>query len=198
MSGELRLENELLGPGPDGQLNACVGPNGGPPDFMKIATGYFDAGQILVDYVLENRRGADTLIYPIVFNYRHGVECSLKHLIGELCQINRAVPLRWLDHRLKHNFHVVKDGCRSYLNQETFGSVFDYIEQRINDLHQIDPKGDQFRFPETTKGDSTLPKTTVINIEVFGRQMVEVVDRLRFLNILLWEVRSQEPTSEYG
>jgi len=72
--------NNLFRPGPSAPMNACVGTNGGPANFSRYASGYFEAGAILVRNLAGSSRDIDILIYPLVFLYRHAIEASLKHL----------------------------------------------------------------------------------------------------------------------
>src|SRR5712691_8359222 len=46
-----------------------------------IWDGYMKAGAALVHHVIENDRDGDFLIYPILFNYRHGLEVAIKWVL---------------------------------------------------------------------------------------------------------------------
>jgi len=46
--------NDLFRPGPNWKLNACVGWNGRPADFYRMAAGFFEAGKRLVDSLAED------------------------------------------------------------------------------------------------------------------------------------------------
>src|SRR5260370_40503806 len=72
--------NSLFRSGPNFRLNACVGRNGGRAGFDRYARGYFEAGARLVKSLQDNPFGVDLLIYPLVMNYRHGIEAALKHI----------------------------------------------------------------------------------------------------------------------
>src|ERR1700730_3063378 len=76
--------NSLFRPGPNSSLNACVGRNGCPADFSRLARGFFEAGNRLVESAKISNKDVDLLIYPLVFNYRHGVEAALKYLGKQL------------------------------------------------------------------------------------------------------------------
>jgi hypothetical protein len=45
------------------------------------ASGYKHAGDLLVQHVIDTRNHRDTLVFPIVFNYRQYIELRLKELI---------------------------------------------------------------------------------------------------------------------
>ena len=61
--------------------NACVGGNG-YVDAETYAVGYFEATRLLLRLVLNRKNGLtqDTLVYPILFNFRHGIELSIKRV----------------------------------------------------------------------------------------------------------------------
>lgn len=44
--------------------------------------GYRRAGRLLAEYVCNECKHQDLLVFPIVYNYRHHLELMLKHLIG--------------------------------------------------------------------------------------------------------------------
>src|SRR5262249_55182921 len=67
-------------PGPNLDLNACVGINGGPYDFGAYGEGFFEAGFQVVDAIKRGEWTIDVLIYPAVFNFRHGIELYIKHM----------------------------------------------------------------------------------------------------------------------
>src|SRR5262245_9827146 len=95
--------NSLFCPGPNWKLNACVGRNGGPAGFERYARGYFEAGARLVKSLQEDPRGVDLVIYPLVMNYRHGIEAALKHIarvLPALCDVTREGKRKTPNHKL--------------------------------------------------------------------------------------------------
>jgi hypothetical protein len=59
--------------------NACL--NFGISEYA-YRQGYRRAARLLADYVCNECRDQDLLVYPIVHNYRHHVELTLKQLIA--------------------------------------------------------------------------------------------------------------------
>ena len=51
----------LFGHGPNTQLNACVGNNGGPYDFSDYGQGFFDGGTKIVEALKRNDGLIDVL-----------------------------------------------------------------------------------------------------------------------------------------
>ena len=167
--------NDLFSPGASVHLNACGGWNGGPADFGRYAKGYFTAGAMLVKCLQEQSMDVDLVIYPLVMNYRHGVEDMLKQLaatVSFLCTGKREVCFT---HKLIDNWAIV----RRYLPDiDVPQEDIDQAEATVKDLVEIDPTGETFRYPLSSKGERHLEETSLINVEVFGRGMAVLADSL--------------------
>jgi hypothetical protein len=173
-----RKQNDLFAPGPNIRLNACVGWNGGPPDFSRYSAGYFLAGQRLVESVeSDSMRCVDLLVYPIVMVYRHGVETALKYL-------RQRLPILFDDpteFKLNHDIMVNWKAVRSYLSRlegSAEPSELDQIEKTLKDLVEFDPNGMVFRYPEDKEGAMHLEDTNIINVRVFADGMKPLSDFL--------------------
>ena len=154
-------------------LNACVGRNGGPAGFDRYARGYFEAGKRLVKSLQEDPWEVDSLIYPLVMVYRHGIETALKYLAKMLrfaCDETAEVKLT---HKLMDNWKVVRR-CMEKLGEDPDG--LSEIESNLKHLLQLDPNGETFRYPEAKDGTFHLQDTSIINVELFGEQMAFLVE----------------------
>ncbi len=163
-----RVHNSLFRPGPNMKLNACVGKNGGPAGFDRYAGGYFEAGKRLVKSLQEDPWDVDSLIYPLVMVYRHGIETALKHLGKMLPFVCDETAEIKLTHRLMDNWKLVRR-CMEKLGEDPKG--LSQIESKLKELLQIDPNGETFRYPEAKDGTPHLQDTSLINVEVFGEEM---------------------------
>jgi hypothetical protein len=160
--------NDLFRPGPNMQLNACVGKNGGRAGFDRYACGYFAAGARLLKSLHDDSSDVDLLVYPLVMIYRHGVEVALKHLARLLAPLCEEKGEPQLTHKLLDNWQKV----RRYLAKlEADSDDLKRIDAILNDLIEIDWNGETFRFPEDKKGTPLLQDTSLINVEVFCESM---------------------------
>ena len=75
-----RPGDEVFASGEDWSMNASVNWGGG---WGLYAIGYKNAGDVLVERVVEDRGEADALVYPIVFCYRQYLELTLKGVLVE-------------------------------------------------------------------------------------------------------------------
>jgi len=62
------MANSLFRNGPNAQLNACVGENGGPYGYDEYGDGFFDGAKMIVARIKEGAYNIDTLIYPATFS----------------------------------------------------------------------------------------------------------------------------------
>jgi hypothetical protein len=151
-------------------LNACL--DGPPTDWDIYAEGYKRAGDILVQYVIENDLAQYLLVYPIGFMYRHYVELRLKHLIVVGCTLLGKHPSRKL--RKEHDLLLLWREARPII-ERIYPSGEDaelgIIGERLEELSKVDFGSYAFRYPEDTKGSRTLTGVRYINL----RQLRDVV-----------------------
>jgi len=150
--------------------DACVGNNGGPYDERAYALGYFRASERLFNSIMEDRTSLDLLIYPLVYNSRHGMELYLKHLANRLPWLWDENSLVSPTHKLIDNWEFVK----GYLKREdSFApeATVPTIDGIVNDFIAIDPNGEAFRFPASRKGQQSLEEMSNISIVVLAEYM---------------------------
>jgi hypothetical protein len=157
--------NSLFRPGADVNLNACVGINGGPYDLFDYATGYFQAAAAILASAESRAIPVDIAVYPLVFNFRHAIELSLKHFARVLPQLSGEPEAIKMTHKLADNWAVV----RPLLVQTTAfdpKSTLPPFDQIVKDLIQFDPNGEVFRFPSSRDGTQHLEDVALINLKV--------------------------------
>lgn len=147
-------------PDPDWYLNAWL-----QVGWDTYAQGYKRAGDILVQYVIDNNWDQDFLVYPIVFLYRQYLELRLKELI--------LVSSRLLDQEVRipkeHNLLSLWKKARPNIedvwpDSQTEGHL-DALEDRLKELCDIDSGSYAFRYPEDVKGARALTGMLYINLK---------------------------------
>lgn len=164
--------NTLFRPGPDCHLNAAVGDNGGPYTFRAYADGFFHAAQHIAKAEIKNPLYTDLVIYPLAFNYRHGIELYLKGLI-----LHSSAALE-IEPEMKKT-HGLLDNWKRYLNlaMRLDPAIFKpkielkILEDILEDFLLVDPTGQAFRYPEDVVGNRHLVKQSHINIAVLAESM---------------------------
>ena len=184
-----RKSDVLFGSGTDWKANACVGSIGAA---MAYQDGYRHAALHLAEYVCEEGRGQDYLIYPIVYLYRHHIELTLKSIIGAAASvIDHTLTKSDFDTLGTHDLAKLWKLARPMLNPacELGGESplppddLEGINSYIDQLHQHDPDGQRFRYSTTRANGQkarrlpSLPDNlTHINVRNFAAGMEKLAD----------------------
>lgn len=164
--------NALFRGGPNYQLNACVGDNGGSTDFYDHGKGFFQAAQGNVNLVKYDGGTIDLLIYPICFTFRHGIELYLKALNLALVEyLNKDIRTNPI-HGMEKIWSSIKNDMINLDDIIIDKTEIGIISDIISDFDKIDYNGQVFRYPLTNDGDKHLNGLTLINIEVLSEGMV--------------------------
>ena len=170
---------------PDWQNNACIDATKPGGDEHAVTEGYRRGARRLVEYVTENGREQDYLVYPILFLYRHHIELALKSIIRRAPYVTgqsltkeqrknlntgHQLDLLWQD--LKPMFATV---CEAAGWDKVSSFDEEGVESHIRQLTELDPDSFSFRYPGNKEGVPYLPPSlTVINL----RHFAEMVERL--------------------
>lgn len=182
-------QNALFRSGPNMNLNACVGDNGGPYDFADYGEGFFRGGNAIVEAVVTGGATVDLAIYPAAFAFRHGIELYLKQLLIDLIAFNGSKVAYAKNHGIEKYWRLVVAEMG-----KVEGEVFDPADVKvaagiIGDFCQIDPTGQVFRYPENLKGIRHLTGLGVINVEVLVEGMSTLHGMLNFWHHQVAELR---------
>jgi hypothetical protein len=178
-SGGIKSAGTLFGPeGDDGWSNAVLlSDRWCDMPWDLYAQGYLRAGEAALERAL-SRRETDTLVYPIVFLYRHYVELKLKETLlaaGDLLDHDESLVT---DHKLL----ALWRRCRPKLAliwSDSPRDELDDVEEIISELDAVDPGSFTFRYPVNKKGDCSLPPAlTHLGLRRFHVAIRKVVDLL--------------------
>jgi hypothetical protein len=138
------------------------------------ASGYKHAGDVLVQHVIDTRDHRDTLVFPIVFNYRQYLELRLKELIFVGRQLSNEAPEFPATHNLRDLWNI----CRPIIAEPDLGATetdFEAIDDAISEFCLVDPGSYSFRYPVDRDGSPSISDTLrVINL----RQLRDRIDAL--------------------
>ncbi|MEW7850514.1 hypothetical protein AB2N08_17630 [Massilia aurea] len=192
MTTQERIFNKTFNPGDDdGMFNACVGENGFV-DKQTYSIGFAEAVDILTSALeaMDERANLDTLIYPICFCARHHVELFLK------AQIDQIAGMRGLTPKLPGKQGASVSSTHDLGNLWTvFASLavatdrryiqhVAEIEEFVQDIAQIDPTGQTFRYPTDTESVKHLIATPVINVLSLRRRFKALVSKIEAIELL--------------
>jgi hypothetical protein len=150
-------------PDPLCYCNACLHIT--PRDWDAYALGYKTAGDILVQYVIDNNQDQDVLVYPIGFLYRQYLELRLKELVLVGSTLLDRRGDRPNHHRLVDLWTEARRIIEEVFGDSSSNTHLDEIEDRIKELSHLDPYSDAFRYPEHRTGSPTLREAEHINLK---------------------------------
>jgi hypothetical protein len=164
--------DELFTASADWQYNACLKTFGRPNPSYYIS-GFKLAGETIFESITEKRHEVDTLVYPLVFNYRQYIELSLKDIIM-LCRgfldIEEKEPFG-------HEFSKLWPKCRQLLERcypKEPRDEINIIEKHLERFTQVDPRSTAFRYGSVD--DKTEEFLDIERLNV--RNLHEVVSRI--------------------
>ncbi len=165
-----RRAMDAFNAGSDWWNNACV--NYMPPrDAATLyAIGFREGADLLVDSAMESRWTLDTIIYPVVFLYRHYLELHLK-LVLELLRAargdDRPAPIT---HNLGQVWREVRRELRARW-PDAFARDAGNVDRCIEQFSDADPASTAFRYPSKKDRTPSVGHLTHINI----RKLKELV-----------------------
>ncbi|TDR36600.1 hypothetical protein DFR29_12821 [Tahibacter aquaticus] len=135
------------------------------------AAGYKDAANALVEALTERRAALDSVIYPLVFLYRQGIELELKLILPLARRVAEQPTAK--DHR--HGLMSLWKELRTLvegLDTDASDLEMPVVEEFIRQLDEVDPGSFAFRYPTDKKGEVSLPGLERINV----RHLSEIMD----------------------
>ncbi len=134
--------------------------------WLFYGEGYRKASELIEKQILEiDRSDQDFLIYPYCYLIRHYIEIRLKEIIDEGNKI-KGSPID--SSKGGHDLSILWDKSQEtlknlWLNQyeEPSNDISDFITE----LHSLDVKSDNFRYPIDKNGQETLSRVYEINFK---------------------------------
>jgi hypothetical protein len=123
--------------------------------------GYMTAGAALIDACVDDPHERNALIYPILFNYRHGVEIAMKWIIT-------MYGGRSADKIEHHDLWKLWKLCRPIAEEgasEDDCKTLDVVEKIIKELHDLDKDALAFRYWRTKDGTLIKLPDGLIDLE---------------------------------
>ncbi|TBE93120.1 DUF3775 domain-containing protein [Rhizobium leguminosarum] len=165
---------------PDGDWNACIGRQGEEENYID---GYIEASIQLVEAIFEkNLLGhRDTLILPILYNARHGIELALKYCAFRLevagC-IQQGILRR--NHDISAYEKILHD---AKIGDEKLKSLLNALHPFVESLARIDSDGQELRYHENRDNGASLQRYSVANLRLIRESLQtlrEVVSGLTY------------------
>ena len=130
-----------------------------------IWDGYMIAGAALIDEAQSRSHERNLLLYPILFNYRHGLEAAMKWIIemyGTLANISLG------PNDTNHDLWALWNKCKA-ISLAAPGATDDEalkaVEQVIKDFHDLDKDAVALRYSKGKAGKTILLPDKPIDLE---------------------------------
>lgn len=117
---------------------------------VLMLTGYKRSADLLVVHAVAERTDRDTLVFPIIFNYRQFLELSLKYLISTYGRSAGVDPV-WNSHNLSQlwlRFEAVLAG----FGMEDEDGATAAVARIVAEFSTVDPRSFSYRYPVDTQG----------------------------------------------
>ncbi len=165
---------QLFIQGEDWHNNAMLGWTHFPWDIY--AAGYKDAADALVVALAERKIPLDSVVYPLVFLYRQGLELQLKLILPLARRLAGKEASADIGHKLMPLWNELRQHLEQ-LDPREDDKELPAIEDFIRQLDTVDHGSFAFRYPTTTKGEVSLPELRHVNV----RHLSEVMDTVFML-----------------
>jgi len=172
----LSKRDSIFKTSPNWSMNSCLN-----YDFDMTATyaqGFKVMAQIGVEAIRINGSHQDTLVYPIVFNFRHHVELLLKIALKygyNFLDRKQGVPKSHDLDLLWKDLNGVLIEVKMKTSEFPDASELKNAKRIINELARLDPEGESFRYAKKKSGESSIDQNlTNLNLESFS----EAVEKL--------------------
>lgn len=117
----------------------------------RLTEGYKLAADLLVEQTEIDPSRRPTLVYPIIFCYRHFLELTLKDMLEEYGVMGN-VQRNWSDHNLENLWGAYRKLLRNLGSDHPEEKGTDAVEHCIAEFAKIDPFSATFRYPFDRKG----------------------------------------------
>lgn len=178
---------------PDTGWNACVGKQGYEENYVD---GHMEAAQRLVALVMDEQLAGsrDTLVLPILYNARHGIELALKFVINRLHEIGMVATRHAVNHDIRSHWRHLVD---SRVGDEAVRNLVSELGSYVVSLAAIDDDGQQLRYAEDQEGRRSLDDLAVVNLQLIRHSLDAVGSILASLKYRVLDLRFERDTGTF-
>ena len=127
---------------------------------QSITAGFKDAGDAIVESFRQSRFSNRDLLFPLMYCYRQYLELKMKLVISRIKYRAGLEADEYMNYKAMggHNIvtlwrtmeHTTENFVGRDVNVTASEKIgFDQVRSCIEELNQIDPEGDGFRYPDT-------------------------------------------------
>src|SRR5690242_2623437 len=129
---------------------------------VLMTYGYKKAAELMVEYAAENPSWRDSLVYPILFNYRHFIELSLKYQLATFGPVVGIEP-NWDKHELEWLWVRFAEMLVYYGTSDP-DEADPVVAGIVLEFAKIDPKSYSNRYPVDRHGNAVPLSETLLDL----------------------------------
>ncbi len=179
-------DNLLASPTKDIRSIACL--NYLNDEWAPRIIGFKDAADMVVKQTITNNTGQqDSVVYPIMFLYRHYLEIAIKNLIRKARSLGDTSEPLENDHKLKKLWEICSQQIKKNISSD-FEKEHTDIARLIEQFCEVDPFSTAFRYPTDKNGWQSLSGITNIDIQNVKNIIGKISDILEIEEITMDEL----------
>ncbi|MCR6480720.1 hypothetical protein NU688_31515 [Variovorax sp. ZS18.2.2] len=140
------------------------------------AAGYKEAADALLRALTARQASLDSVVYPLVFLYRQGLELKLKLMLQQARHLANKPETSDTHHKLMPMWRELRQ-LLELIDPRPGDKEVPAIEDFISQLDSVDPLSFAFRYPTNKKGEVSLPGLHHVNVRHLG----EIMDSVFFM-----------------
>ena len=155
---------------------------------VAISAGFVHAADLVVDSWVKDRNTDDSLLVPIVFNYRHALELALKVAVrtaerGLEPDQRREDLNEWFAKEVRHNLAKLAFRLKTSLELWGLDAIDESTRKTIEQLHSFDKSGDSFRYSTAPDGAANKrPSDPHVDVEHLAAELKHAVNHIHSVN----------------
>ncbi len=151
---------------------------------VLMAAGYREAADRLVDAVAADAVFQDTLVYPVIFLYRHFMELELKYVLMTYGR-HFDKEADWKSHSLVDLWAKVRPIIETAGGGINDGGANDAVEACVREMSTADPMSFSFRYPVEKGGRPMVLAFETVDLGNLCRTMTKIANYFDGLDGLL-------------
>ncbi|WP_298327077.1 hypothetical protein [Asticcacaulis sp.] len=151
---------------------------------VLMADGYREAADKLVDAVATESFLQSTVVYPIIFLYRHFLELELKYVLATYGR-HFDQEADWNSHKLTDLWKKVRPIIETARNGTDDGGATDAVEACVKEMSAADPMSFSFRYSVEKGGKPMVLAFETVNLVNLRNTMKKISNYFTGLDGLL-------------
>jgi len=188
----------IFEPSRDHRYMACIGENGFS-DEATYSTGFLAGSEAMLRQIVKNNADGpemDTLVYPILYSIRHGIELGIKHL---LIKVHSLDENKYSLNDIQN--HDLADIWKIWKTHAPFdrrlSQSFDIMKNIIEQIHQADPTGQEFRYNRDRDQNKNLKNKWTVDLRSVGQILKITKDQFEKLFLIIEVIVEERKLKAY-